>query len=130
MPGWTSDGTTLAFWLPSRCRYRRLPGKKIIGQGLRPEQRPSKCLCKRCFCSPFGAMKAKRIRPGMGFAVAQYHHLTSGSGWNNACEESEVEFSLSEDNSSIDPVVGYTGHADPWRDNGADECFDFYLSHS
>ena len=40
--------------------------------------------------------------------------LTSGSGWNNAYEESEVEFSLSEDNSSIDPVVGYTGHAAPW----------------
>ncbi|MCT7004667.1 hypothetical protein M1709_24405, partial [Salmonella enterica subsp. enterica serovar Carrau] len=40
--------------------------------------------------------------------------LTSGSGWNNACEESEVEFSLSEDNSSIDPVLGYTGHAAPW----------------
>ncbi len=28
--------------------------------------------------------------------------------------KSEVEFSLSEDNSSIDPVVGYTGHAAPW----------------
>jgi len=25
-----------------------------------------------------------------------------------------VEFSLSEDNSSIDPVLGYTGHASPW----------------
>ncbi|MES0299311.1 hypothetical protein [Citrobacter sedlakii] len=40
--------------------------------------------------------------------------LTSGSGWNNACEESGVEFSLSEDNLSIDPVLGYTGHAAPW----------------
>lgn len=40
--------------------------------------------------------------------------LTSGSGWNNACEESGVEFSLSEDNSSIDPVLGYTDHAAPW----------------
>ncbi|ELN9421824.1 MULTISPECIES: hypothetical protein [Enterobacter] len=40
--------------------------------------------------------------------------LTSGSGWNNACEESGVEFSLSEDNSSIDPVLGYTGHGAPW----------------
>ena len=40
--------------------------------------------------------------------------LTSGSGWNNACEESGVKFSLSEDNSSIDPVLGYTGHASPW----------------
>ncbi|EKS6394232.1 hypothetical protein UXP79_02725 [Enterobacter hormaechei] len=40
--------------------------------------------------------------------------LTAGSGWNNACEESGVEFSLSEDNFSIDPVLGYTGHASPW----------------
>ncbi|RZN44824.1 hypothetical protein, partial [Escherichia sp. E13S3] len=40
--------------------------------------------------------------------------LTSGSGWNNACELSGVEFSLSEDNFSIDPVLGYTGHAAPW----------------
>ncbi|MEI9538741.1 hypothetical protein V5081_15515 [Enterobacter cancerogenus] len=40
--------------------------------------------------------------------------LTSGSGWNNACESSGVEFSLSEDNFSIDPVLGYTGHAAPW----------------
>lgn len=40
--------------------------------------------------------------------------LTSGSGWNNACDESGVEFSLSEDNFSIDPVLGYTGHAAPW----------------
>ncbi|WP_336285613.1 hypothetical protein [Citrobacter arsenatis] len=40
--------------------------------------------------------------------------LTSGSGWNNACEQSGVEFSLSEDNFSIDPVLGYTGHAAPW----------------
>ena len=30
MPGWTSDGTARAFWLPSRCRYRRLPGKKML----------------------------------------------------------------------------------------------------
>ncbi|MGK3141395.1 hypothetical protein [Pantoea sp. C2G6] len=40
--------------------------------------------------------------------------LTAGSGWNNACEASGVEFSLSEDNFSIDPVLGYTGHAAPW----------------
>ena len=40
--------------------------------------------------------------------------LMSGGGWNNACEESGVEFSLSEDNFSIDPVLGYTGHAAPW----------------
>ncbi len=40
--------------------------------------------------------------------------LTAGSGWNNACEQSGVEFSLSEDNFSIDPVLGYTGHAAPW----------------
>ncbi|TGB61469.1 hypothetical protein FEK41_22535 [Escherichia sp. E4694] len=40
--------------------------------------------------------------------------LTSGSGWNNACEQSGVEFSLSEDNFSIDPILGYTGHAAPW----------------
>lgn len=40
--------------------------------------------------------------------------LTQGSGWNNACEENAVKFSLSEDNFSIDPVLGYTGHAAPW----------------
>ena len=40
--------------------------------------------------------------------------LTAGSGWNNACEENGVEFSLSEDNFGIDPVLGYTGHAAPW----------------
>lgn len=40
--------------------------------------------------------------------------LTSGSCWNNACEQSGVEFSLSEDNFSIDPILGYTGHAAPW----------------
>lgn len=40
--------------------------------------------------------------------------LTAGSGWNNACEACSVEFSLSEDNLSIDPVLGYTGHAAPW----------------
>lgn len=40
--------------------------------------------------------------------------LTLGSGWNNACEENGVKFSLSKDNFSIDPVLGYTGHAAPW----------------
>jgi hypothetical protein len=40
--------------------------------------------------------------------------LTQGSGWNNACEENAVKFSLSKDNLSIDPVLGYTGHAAPW----------------
>ena len=40
--------------------------------------------------------------------------LTAGSGWNNACEASGVAFSLSEDNFSIDPVLGYSGHASPW----------------
>lgn len=40
--------------------------------------------------------------------------LTLGSGWNKACEENKVGFSLSEDNFSIDPVLGYTAHAAPW----------------
>lgn len=40
--------------------------------------------------------------------------LTQGSSWNNACEENRVTFSLSEENFSIDPVLGYTGHAAPW----------------
>ncbi|WP_329911750.1 hypothetical protein [Serratia quinivorans] len=40
--------------------------------------------------------------------------LTQGSGWNNACEENGVGYSLSEDNFSLDPVLGYTGHAAPW----------------
>lgn len=30
MSGWTSDGTTRAFWLLSRCPYRLLPGKKTL----------------------------------------------------------------------------------------------------
>ncbi len=40
--------------------------------------------------------------------------LTQGSGWNNACEENGVTFSLSEENFSIDLVLGYTGHAAAW----------------
>ena len=40
--------------------------------------------------------------------------LTQGSGWNTACEENQVAYSLSEDNFSIDPVLGYTRHAAPW----------------
>lgn len=40
--------------------------------------------------------------------------LTQGSDWNNACEANEVRFSLSEDNFSIDPVLGYSSHAAPW----------------
>jgi len=40
--------------------------------------------------------------------------LTVGSGWNKACEGNRVGFSLSENNLSIDPVLGYTGHAAPW----------------
>ncbi|MTH48638.1 hypothetical protein [Intestinirhabdus alba] len=37
-----------------------------------------------------------------------------GSGWNQACEENGVTFSLSEDNRSIDSVLGYAGRAAPW----------------
>ncbi|WP_312387984.1 hypothetical protein [Atlantibacter hermannii] len=40
--------------------------------------------------------------------------LIAGSAWNNACEENDVKFSLVEDNFSIDPVLGYAGHAAPW----------------
>jgi hypothetical protein len=40
--------------------------------------------------------------------------LTVGSSWNKACEGNRVGFSLSENNLSIDPVLGYTGHAAPW----------------
>ncbi|MGU3416660.1 hypothetical protein ACLBW0_23920 [Enterobacteriaceae bacterium C34A] len=40
--------------------------------------------------------------------------LINGSGWNNACEKNEVEFSLSEENTSIDPVLGFARHAAPW----------------
>lgn len=51
--------------------------------------------------------------------------LTMGSSWNNACEASGVEFSLSEDNFSIDPVLGYTGRAAPWAAiTLADAAFD------
>lgn len=40
--------------------------------------------------------------------------LSSGSGWNMACEDNGVTFSLSEDNHSIDPALGYAGRAAPW----------------
>lgn len=40
--------------------------------------------------------------------------LTQGSGWNSACEENSVTFSLSKENTSIDAVLGYTGRAAPW----------------
>ncbi|CNL04583.1 Uncharacterised protein [Yersinia mollaretii] len=40
--------------------------------------------------------------------------LAQGSGWNSACEENGVKFSLSEENFSIDSVLGYTHHAAPW----------------
>ena len=37
-----------------------------------------------------------------------------GSAWNKACEDNGVMFSLSEDNRSIDPTLGYAGRAAPW----------------
>ncbi|EAX8337445.1 hypothetical protein ACMX0H_003451 [Salmonella enterica subsp. diarizonae] len=37
-----------------------------------------------------------------------------GSAWNKACEDNGVTFSLSEDNRSIDPALGYAGRAGPW----------------
>lgn len=40
--------------------------------------------------------------------------LTSGSGWNKACENNAVTFSLSKDNRNIDPALGYAGRAAPW----------------
>ncbi|HFV9257936.1 TPA: hypothetical protein ACIAID_003810 [Enterobacter hormaechei subsp. steigerwaltii] len=40
--------------------------------------------------------------------------LASGSGWNKACEDNGVTFSLSDDNRSIDYAMGYTGRAAPW----------------
>lgn len=40
--------------------------------------------------------------------------IARGSGWNKACEDNGVTFSLSEDNRSIDPTLGYAGHAAPW----------------
>lgn len=40
--------------------------------------------------------------------------LASGSGWNKACENNGVTFSLSKDNRSIDPALGYAGRAAPW----------------
>lgn len=51
--------------------------------------------------------------------------LSQGSGWNKACEENGVTFSLSEENTSIDPILGYTGHAAPWLAVAlADSAFD------
>lgn len=40
--------------------------------------------------------------------------IASGSGWNMACENNGVAFSLSKDNRSIDPALGYAGRAAPW----------------
>jgi len=40
--------------------------------------------------------------------------IASGSGWNKACENNGVAFSLSKDNRSIDPTLGYAGRAAPW----------------
>ncbi|WP_054180873.1 hypothetical protein [Trabulsiella odontotermitis] len=40
--------------------------------------------------------------------------LSSGSGWNMACEDNGVTFSLSKDNHGIDPSLGYAEHAAPW----------------
>lgn len=40
--------------------------------------------------------------------------LSSGSGWNIACEDNGVTFSLSEDNHGIDSALGYADRAAPW----------------
>ena len=40
--------------------------------------------------------------------------LASGSGWNKACENNGVTFSLSKDNRSLDHALGYAGGAAPW----------------
>ncbi|MCK7230307.1 hypothetical protein L8P27_21170 [Enterobacter asburiae] len=40
--------------------------------------------------------------------------LSSGSGWNMACEDNGVTFSLSKDNHGIDPTLGYAKRAAPW----------------
>ncbi|MBJ8371022.1 hypothetical protein [Citrobacter cronae] len=40
--------------------------------------------------------------------------LSSGSGWNMACEDNGVTFSLSKDNHGIDPALGYARLAAPW----------------
>ncbi len=41
-------------------------------------------------------------------------NLSSGSGWNKACEDNGVVFSLSKDNHNIDPALGYADRAAPW----------------
>ncbi|EOC1106334.1 hypothetical protein AAAW24_001006 [Cronobacter sakazakii] len=40
--------------------------------------------------------------------------LVSGSEWNTACEQNGVTFSLTGDNQSLDPVLGYAGIASVW----------------
>ncbi|HBR1696479.1 TPA: hypothetical protein L9M21_005210 [Klebsiella quasipneumoniae subsp. quasipneumoniae] len=40
--------------------------------------------------------------------------LSSGSGWNMACEDNGVTFSLSKDNHGIDPALGYARRSAPW----------------
>ncbi|CBA30510.1 hypothetical protein ACMSX5_003882 [Cronobacter turicensis] len=40
--------------------------------------------------------------------------LLAGSEWNTACEQNGVTFSLTENNSCLDPVLGYAGKASVW----------------
>ncbi|EIH4171786.1 hypothetical protein CFJ09_005054 [Escherichia coli] len=40
--------------------------------------------------------------------------LSGGSGWNMACEDNGVTFSLSKDNHGIDSALGYARRAAPW----------------
>lgn len=40
--------------------------------------------------------------------------LSQAGGWNRACEEQGVTFSLTTDNRAIDAVLGYAGRASPW----------------
>ncbi|XTZ36963.1 hypothetical protein ACQYRI_13300 [Salmonella enterica] len=58
----------------------------------------------------WAAVKPEALKAGWHTGPA----IARGAGWNKACEDNGVIFSLSEDNHSIDPVLGYSGRAAPW----------------
>ncbi|WP_337014805.1 hypothetical protein [Leclercia sp. AS011] len=58
----------------------------------------------------WAATSAETLKAGWHTGPA----IASGSGWNMACENNGVAFSLSKDNRSIDIALGYARRAAPW----------------
>lgn len=58
----------------------------------------------------WAAVKPEMLKAGWCTGPA----ITRGGGWNKACEDNGVAFSLSENNRSLDPILGYAGRAAPW----------------